>query len=126
MTTIDTNPGELAQRMQALTAEVVASFDGARSPRAREVLQSLVRHLHGFAREVRLTEQEWHQAIAFLTRCGQITDERRQEFILLSDVLGLSMLTVAINAPQDPVATEPTVYGPFFVKDSPEVSYGDD
>jgi hydroxyquinol 1,2-dioxygenase len=126
MTTIDTNPGELAQRMQALTDEVVASFDGARSPRAREVLQSLVRHLHGFAREVRLTEQEWGQAIAFLTRCGQITDERRQEFILLSDVLGLSMLTVAINAPQDPVATEPTVFGPFFVEDSPEVSYGDD
>src|SRR3979490_1319627 len=115
MTTIDTNPGELAQRIQALTDEVVASFDGARSPRAREVLQSLVRHLHGFARGVRLPEPEWQQAIAFLTRCGQITDERRQEFILLSDVLGLSMLTVAINAPASAGATRPPRVGPLFV-----------
>src|ERR1700730_11045017 len=106
MTTIDDTPDELAQRTQALTDEVVASFDGA-PPRVREVLQSLVRHLHGFAREVRLTEPEWQQAIAFLTRCGHITDEHRQEFILLSDVLGLSMLTVALNAPQDAGATEP-------------------
>jgi hydroxyquinol 1,2-dioxygenase len=126
MTTTDTTPAELARRLQALTDEVVASFDGARSPRAREVLQALVRHLHGFAREVGLTEQEWQQAIAFLARCGHITDERRQEFILLSDVLGVSMLTITINAPRDPIATEPTVFGPFFVEGSPEVSYGGD
>ena len=124
MAIVDTTAAELARRAQALTDEVVASFDGARSPRTREVMQSLVRHLHGFAREVGLTEQEWGQAIAFLTRCGHIADG--QEFILLSDLLGVSMLTVAINAPQDPVATEPTLIGPFFVDGSPEVSYGGD
>jgi hydroxyquinol 1,2-dioxygenase len=124
MAIVDTTAAELARRAQALTDEVVASFDGARSPRTREVMQSLVRHLHGFAREVGLTEQEWGQAIAFLTRCGHIADG--QEFILVSDLLGLSMLTVAINAPQDPAATEPTLIGPFFIDGSPQVSYGED
>ena len=124
MAATDAAADELARRVQALTDEVVASFDGAESPRAREVMQALVSHLHGFAREVRLTEQEWHQAIAFLTRCGQVPDG--QEFILLSDLLGLSMLTVAINAPQDPAATEPTLVGPYFIDGSPQVSYGDD
>ena len=114
------------EREQELTERVVASFDGARSARYREVMQSLVRHLHGFAREVRLTEQEWQAAVAFLTRCGQITDERRQEFILLSDVLGLSMLTVAINAAPESAATESTVLGPFFTAGSPEVPLGGD
>jgi hydroxyquinol 1,2-dioxygenase len=117
---------ELAQREQALTAQVSASFDQAGSARTRQLLQSLVRHLHAFAREVRLTESEWREAIDFLTRCGHITDDRRQEFILLSDVLGLSMLTVAINAPQDPAATEATVFGPFFVEGAQEVPFGGD
>ena len=125
MTTIDTQD-ELARREQALTDRVLASFEGAASHRTREVLQSLVRHLHAFAGEVRLTEREWQQGIEFLTRCGHITDDRRQEFILLSDVLGLSMLTVGINAPADPAATEATVFGPFFVEGSPEVPYGGD
>ena len=111
---------------QTLTDDVQASFRVTGSPRAQELLQALVRHLHSFAREVALSEQEWHEAITFLTRCGDISDERRQEFILLSDVLGLSMLTIALNAPQDPRATEPTVFGPFFVEGSPEVPYGGD
>ncbi len=89
-------------------------------------MQSLVRHLHAFAREVRLSEAEWQQGIDFLTRTGHITDDRRQEFILLSDVLGLSMLTVAINAPASAGATESTVVGPFFVAASPEVPLGGD
>lgn len=118
--------GELARREQDLTERVIASFDGAGSPRVQELLVALVRHLHAFAREVRLSEREWEQAIAFLTRTGHITDDRRQEFILLSDVLGLSMLTIGINAPRDPAATEPTVFGPFFVADAPEVPYGGD
>lgn len=113
-------------REQAVTDAVVASFDGAASPRLREVLQALVRGLHGVAREVRLTEAEWQAAIGFLTRCGEITDDRRQEFILLSDVLGLSMLTIGINAPTDPRATEPTVVGPFFSEGSPLVPLGGD
>jgi hydroxyquinol 1,2-dioxygenase len=89
-------------------------------------LEGLVGHLHAFAREARLTEPEWAAAIDFLTRTGQITDERRQEFILLSDVLGLSMLTISIGAPRDPEATEPTVFGPFFVRDAPLIEYGGD
>jgi hydroxyquinol 1,2-dioxygenase len=125
MTTTETD-AELERREQALTEQVLASLDGAPSPRIHEVLRSLVRHLHGFAREVRLSEAEWEQGIAFLTRTGHITDDRRQEFILLSDVLGLSMLTVGINAPRDPDATEPTVFGPFFVHDAPEVRFGAD
>ena len=110
----------------AVTAEVLATFSGAAAPRYREVMQSLVRHLHAFARDVRLTESEWEQGIDFLTRAGHITDDRRQEFILLSDVLGLSMLTVAINAPASAGATESTVVGPFFTDDSPEVALGGD
>jgi hydroxyquinol 1,2-dioxygenase len=116
----------LRHREEQLTEEVLASFDGAASPRLRELLEGLVRHLHSFAREVRLTEAEWRFAIDFLTRTGHITDDRRQEFILLSDVLGLSMLVIAINAPSDPAATEPTVFGPFFVDDAPAIGFGED
>jgi maleylacetate reductase len=116
----------LAEGEEAVTAEVLATFSGAAAPRYREVIQSLVRHLHAFAREVRLTESEWQQGIDFLTRTGHITDDRRQEFILLSDVLGLSMLTVAINAPASAGATESTVVGPFFTEDAPEVPLGGD
>jgi hydroxyquinol 1,2-dioxygenase len=113
-------------REQAVTDEVVASFALTADPRLRQVMQSLVRHLHTFARDVRLSEKEWEAAIAFLTRAGHITDDRRQEFILLSDVLGLSMLTVAINEPKVPGATEATVFGPFFTEDAPEVPLGGD
>jgi maleylacetate reductase len=120
------NPQAQAAGEAAVTAEVLATFSGAAAPRYREVMQSLVRHLHAFAREVRLTEAEWQQGIDFLTRTGHITDDRRQEFILLSDVLGLSMLTVAINAPASAGATESTVVGPFFVDASPEVPLGGD
>jgi hydroxyquinol 1,2-dioxygenase len=115
-----------ADREQALTDQVAASFDKAASDRYREVMTSLVRHLHAFAREVRLTQAEWDTAIDFLTRVGHITDDRRQEFILLSDVLGLSMLTVTINEPKARGATESTVFGPFFVEDAPRIELGGD
>jgi protocatechuate 3,4-dioxygenase beta subunit len=117
---------ELREREELLTEQAIRSFDGTPSPRLRELLQTLVRHLHAYAREVRLTEEEWSKAIDFLTRTGHKTDDKRQEFILLSDVLGLSMLTVAINAAADPKATESTVFGPFFVHDAPKVGYGGD
>lgn len=113
-------------REQAVTDEVLASFDRTADPRLREVMQNLVRHLHSFAREVRLTQREWDSAIEFLTRAGHITDDRRHEFILLSDVLGMSMLTVAINEPTASGATEATVFGPFFVDGAPEVPLGGD
>src|SRR5215208_5811345 len=102
-----------------ITAKVAASFDRAQSPRTREVMQSLVRHLHAFAAEVGLTQEEWQAGIAALTATGQVTDERRQEFILWSDVLGLSMFVDALANPLPPKATESTVLGPFYVPGSP-------
>jgi len=89
-------------------------------------MESLVRHVHGFLRETRLTEQEWRQGIDFLTAAGHITDERRQEFVLLSDVLGVSMQTIAINNAAYADATEATVLGPFFVVGAPEIEQGGD
>ena len=91
-----------------------------------ELLTALTRHLHAFAREVRLTEAEWSAAIEFLTATGHITDDRRQEFILLSDVLGLSMQTITINHPVDETITESTVLGPFFVDGAPGIDNGGD
>jgi hydroxyquinol 1,2-dioxygenase len=117
---------EMARREEAVTEQVLASFEHAPSARTRAVLQAAVRHLHACAREVRLTEQEWQQTLAFLTRCGQISDDRRHEFVLLSDVLGLSMLTIGMNAPQEPDATEGTVFGPFFAEGAHEVAFGGD
>ncbi|MGW0838618.1 dioxygenase family protein [Streptomyces sp. NPDC002787] len=111
---------------QELTDKVVASFDGARDDRFREVMRALVRHAHAFVRETRLTEEEWSAAIAFLTAAGHLTTDTRQEFVLLSDVLGISMLTVAVNEPGDGEATESTVLGPFFVQDSPGIALGGD
>lgn len=89
-------------------------------------MQSLVRHLHAFARDVELTEKEWFAAVDFLTRCGHITDDKRQEFILLSDVMGLSMQVIGMNNKKPEGATEATVFGPFFVEGSPKFSLGDD
>lgn len=117
---------EQAEREEALVREVIASFDGAPSPRLRQLMQSLVAHLHAFVRETRLTTAEWERAIEFLTRCGHITDDRRQEFVLLSDVLGVSMQTIAVNNEARGEATEATVFGPFFVEGSPEIEIGGD
>jgi len=109
-----------------LTDAVVASFDGSPEPRTREVLDALVRHLHAFAREVGLTEQEWFTGIDFLTRTGHKSTGTRQEFVLLSDVLGLSMLTVGLANKKPAESTASTVFGPFFVEGSPEIELGDD
>ncbi|WP_067671152.1 dioxygenase family protein [Nocardia miyunensis] len=111
---------------ERLVANVVASFDACEDLRLKELMVSLVKHLHGFIREVRLTEREWETAIAFLTRAGHITDDVRQEFILLSDTLGASMQTININNQAYANATEATVFGPFFVADSPEIEVGGD
>jgi hydroxyquinol 1,2-dioxygenase len=117
---------EQAEREQQLTDKVVESFEGTPDPRLKELMRALTRHLHAFAREVRLTEGEWQQAIGFLTATGHITDARRQEFILLSDVLGVSMQTITINNEAYADATEATVVGPFFTEGSPEFALGDD
>ena len=111
---------------ETLTATVLASFDGCTDPRLKQVMRSLTQHLHSFIREVRLTEEEWDTAIGFLTAAGHITDDKRQEFILLSDVLGASMMTVAVNNQAHANATEATVFGPFFAEDAPEIPLGGD
>ena len=109
-----------------LTDAVLARHANAASPRMKTIMTSLVKHLHAFAREVELSEQEWSEGIEFLTRCGHLSDDRRQEFILLSDVLGLSMLTVAINNDKPPGCTEATVFGPFHVEGAPRYELGAD
>nr|WP_300047122.1 dioxygenase [uncultured Nocardioides sp.] len=113
-------------REDDLVRLVRASFDGTPDPRLREVMQGIVEHLHAFVRDVRLTETEWLKAIEFLTAVGHITDDRRQEFILLSDTLGASMQVIAINNEVHGNATEATVFGPFFVDDAPHVELGGD
>lgn len=115
-----------ASREQELIDLVVASFRDMDDDRLRTVMQQLVRQLHAFIREVRLTEAEWNAAIAFLTAVGAITDDKRQEFILLSDVLGLSMQVVAVNNEAYSTATEATVFGPFFVEDAQLIQNGED
>jgi hydroxyquinol 1,2-dioxygenase len=110
---------------ETATGAVVASFEGAADPRLREVLGSLVRHLHGFVREVEPTFEEWERAIGFLTTTGQNCDDTRQEFILLSDVLGVTMLVDAINHRTATEATDSTVLGPFHMVASPRRELGD-
>lgn len=109
-----------------LTEAAIARLKDAKNPRVREVMTSAIKHLHAFARDVQLTEEEWFEGIKFLTAVGKKCDDKRQEFILLSDVLGLSMMVVALNHRTAPGATEATVLGPFFVHGAPEWEYGAD
>jgi hydroxyquinol 1,2-dioxygenase len=110
---------------QDITAGVVASFDDCPDPRLREIMQALARHVHEFAREVRLTSAEWEAAVRILTATGHITDDRRQEFILWSDSMGVSMLVDALANPLPAGATESTVLGPFYVPGAPQREYGE-
>jgi hydroxyquinol 1,2-dioxygenase len=109
-----------------ITQAVIGRLVSCDNPRLKEVLSSLVTHLHDFVRETRLTEDEWMQGIQFLTDTGHMCSGQRQEFILLSDTLGVSMLTVALNQARPPGATEATVFGPFHVDDAPHVEAGAD
>ena len=115
---------------EKLTEEVVAAFAKAREPRLREIMTTLVKHLHAFAREVDLTPEEWLAGMRFLTETGQISTERRPEFILLSDVLGLSMMVVSLAqaraSGKAKGATEATVEGPFYWPGAPDVALGGD
>jgi catechol 1,2-dioxygenase len=95
------------------------------NPRLATVMAALVKHLHAFAKETELTQEEWEFGIEFLTKTGQICSGERQEFILLSDVLGFSMLVDAINNRRPAGATENTVFGPFHVADAPIRQMGD-
>jgi catechol 1,2-dioxygenase len=111
---------------RALTEQVVASFANTPDERLRTLMQSLVRHVHAFVREVEPTESEWMAAIRFLTATGKMCDDLvRQEFILLSDTLGVSMLVDAINHRYATGATDTTVFGPFHIRGMPERTYGE-
>lgn len=121
--TISEAQNEVEER---LIRNVLTSFEDCQDARLKELMQKLVVHLHAFVRDVRLTEEEWNTAISFLTEVGHITDDKRQEFILLSDVLGLSMQTINVNNEAYGNATEATVFGPFFVDDAPLIDNGGD
>lgn len=123
-----TGPGDpaLPRRTEPrdITGAALASFGSCADARLRELLESLTSHLHAFASEVDLTLDEWEAGIRLLTETGRITDEHRQEFVLWSDTLGLSMLVDALASPAEH-ATESTVLGPFYVPDAPRRGYGD-
>lgn len=109
----------------SITDAVVARMAGAADDRTREISEKLVRHLHSFVRDVRPSQSEWESAIAFLTATGQKCDDKRQEFILLSDTLGVSTLVDSINNPVSDAITETTVFGPFYVP-PPDFLHGQD
>jgi hydroxyquinol 1,2-dioxygenase len=111
---------------QTITDAVLERVGHAENPRIRQISEAVVRHLHAMVREIRPTQAEWEFAIDFLTRTGKMCDDKRQEFILLSDTLGVSMLVDAINHGSGPGATESTVLGPFYVEGPPELSAGAD
>lgn len=111
---------------ETITQAVLMSFADCADRRTHDIMISLVQHLHAFAREVKLTEAELAGAVRFLAAAGHITDDKRQEFILLSDVLGLSMLVTAQNNDKPAGCTEATVVGPFYVSGAPDFENGSD
>ena len=109
---------------EQITRNVLDSMANTPNPRLKQVMTNLIIHLHTFIREVELSQEEWALGIQFLTRVGQICDEKRQEFILLSDITGTSMLVDAINHRLSEGATESTVFGPFYREGAPELPMG--
>ncbi len=107
-----------------ITAAVLARMEQCADARFREVMRSLVSHLHDFVREVRLTEEEWMSAIQFLTDTGKACTDKRQEFILLSDTLGVSILVITLNHPAVDGTTDSTVLGPYYREGAPEMPHG--
>lgn len=103
---------------------VVAQIADTTEPRLAEVIGAITRHLHAAVKEIEPTQEEWLQAIMFLTKTGQMSDDWRQEFILLSDIFGVSMLVDAVNNRKPSGASESTVLGPFHVPDVPESPMG--
>lgn len=108
-----------------ITSEVLQRIQGTPDPRTREIMLSLVKHLHAFVKDVRLTEAEWFEGITFLTDTGQKCNSVRQEFILLSDTLGVSMVVDLIGHRRPAGVTESTVFGPFHRDGAPELANGE-
>ena len=119
-------PTSIARRTTEddITTEVLRRFEATADPRLREIMLALVRHLHDFVKAVNLTEDEWLAAIRFLSETGRLCDDKRQEFILLSDTLGVSMVVDLINHRELEGATESTVFGPFHREGAPEMATG--
>lgn len=111
--------------IMSVTAQVVQSFQRIENTRHKTLITSLVNKLHEFIAEVQLTEKEWEYAINFLTKTGQLCNEQRQEYILLSDVLGVSMLVDEINHQKNDQQTPSTVFGPFFIENIPTRQFAD-
>jgi hydroxyquinol 1,2-dioxygenase len=107
-----------------ITAEVLARFSATSDPRLRQIMLALIKHLHAFVKEVELTETEWFQAIEILTEAGKMCSDKRQEFILFSDTLGVSMVVDLIGHRKPEGATESTVFGPFHRLGSPDMPAG--
>jgi hydroxyquinol 1,2-dioxygenase len=107
-----------------ITAEVLRRLEATPDARLREIMLALTRHLHAFVKEVNLTEREWFEGIRFLTETGRMCDDRRQEFILLSDTLGVSMVVDLLNHRKHDGATESTVFGPFHRDGAAEMPQG--
>lgn len=114
------------QNELSITEDAVARLANCQNPRLKQITESLIRHLHAFIREVEITPEEWFEGIQFLTKTGQICDDKRQEYILFSDILGASMLVDAIANRKPAGATESSVLGPFYVEGAPEVQLGTD
>src|ERR1700687_4350441 len=108
-----------------LTRDVIDRMSNAKSARLQEVMEVVIRHLHAISRESKITQGEWSQAIDFLTRAGQMCSESRQEFILLSDILGVSMLVDAISNDAGEGITDSTVLGPFYAGPQRELDKGE-
>ena len=115
---------QTASAEDEITRTAMQRVEESAEGRMRDIMLSLTRHLHGFIREIEPTEEEWLAAIRFLTETGQKCDERRQEFILLSDTLGASMLIDAINNRKPDGATESSVLGPFYQEGAPAYENG--
>jgi protocatechuate 3,4-dioxygenase beta subunit len=111
---------------ETITEAVIGTIDKTEDPRFKQVLTSLIRHLHAFARDVELAPEEWAAAMGFLWRAGQISDDKRNEFILTSDTLGLSSLVDILHSRRGEGGTEFSLLGPFYQDDSPELAVGGD
>lgn len=109
---------------KSITAAVLARMENCEDPRFKQVMTSLITHLHDFVREVKLTEAEWIGAIQFLTATGKTVTDKRQEYILLSDTLGVSILVITLNHPASGGTTDSTVLGPYYWEGAPEMPAG--
>ena len=112
--------------LHLITEEVLARYSKTPDPRLRELMLSLIKHIHSFAKEVKLAAEEWAVTMSFLEETGKWCSPGRNEFMIFSDAFGLSMLTVTQDYPRPEHATEPTLVGPFLLENAPQFAMGED